>query len=85
MTKPNTLRDLLRGGHISLGEVRSIAKSIFDGEMTAAGGVAYRIEASRLPLLAGALEYAAQGITFGGSARNRSYLQDKVRIADGID
>ncbi len=53
-------------------------------EMAAAGGVAFRFDASSLPLLPGALEYADRGIVTGGAARNRQYLAGKVRIADGI-
>ena len=53
-------------------------------EMAAASGVCIRIEASKLPLLPGALDYAARGILTGGAARNRDYLADKVRIAPGI-
>ena len=53
-------------------------------EMAAAGGVALRFDASRVPLLPGALEYAARGITTGGAARNRSYLAGKVSVASGI-
>jgi len=53
-------------------------------EMAAASGVALRFEASRVPLLPGALDYAAQGILTGGAGRNRAYLAGKVRLADGI-
>ncbi len=53
-------------------------------EMAAAGGVALRFEASRVPLLPGALEYAARGIVTGGAARNRKYLAGKVRLATAI-
>ncbi len=53
-------------------------------EMAAASGVALRIPASGVPVLPGALEYAAQGIVTGGAGRNRKYLADKVRIADGV-
>ena len=53
-------------------------------EMTAAGGVALRFEASRVPLLVGALEYASRGIVTGGAERNRKYLAGKVRLATGI-
>jgi selenide,water dikinase len=53
-------------------------------EMAAAGGVGFRFEASSVPLLPGALEYAARGIVTGGAARNRAYLAGKVRVADGI-
>ncbi len=37
--------------------------------------------ASRLPLLPGALEYAARSIVTGGAARNRAYLEGRVRLA----
>jgi selenide,water dikinase len=53
-------------------------------EMAAASGVAIRFEASRAPVLPGALEYAEQGIVTGGAARNRAYLAGKVRIAGEI-
>jgi len=53
-------------------------------EMAAASGVALRFEASRVPLLPAALEYAARGIATGGAGRNRAYLAGKVRLADNI-
>jgi selenide,water dikinase len=53
-------------------------------EMAAAGGVCLRLRASDLPLLPGALDYAAEGILTGGAARNRSHLRGKVRVSDRI-
>ena len=53
-------------------------------EMAAASGVALRFEASRVPLLPGALDYASLGIVTGGAGRNRAYLAGKVRLADNI-
>ncbi len=53
-------------------------------EMAAASGAALLFNASCVPLLPGALEYAARGITTGGAARNRSYLAGKVSLASGI-
>ncbi len=53
-------------------------------EMAAASGVALRFAAARIPVLPGALEYAARGIVTGGAARNRKYLQDKVTVAPGV-
>jgi len=53
-------------------------------EMAAAGGVDFRFDASSVPLLPGALEYAGRGIITGGAARNRQYLAGKVRLAGGI-
>jgi selenide,water dikinase len=53
-------------------------------EMAAAGGVALRFEAARVPMLPGARAYAARGIVTGGAARNRSYLAGKVSLATSI-
>ena len=53
-------------------------------EMAAAGKVALRLSAGRVPLLPGALEYASQGIVTGGADRNRNHLQDKVSLSDEI-
>jgi len=53
-------------------------------EVAAASGMALRINASALPMLPGALEYASQGIVTGGAARNRKYLEGKVNIPRGV-
>jgi len=53
-------------------------------EMAFAGRVAFRFAASRVPLLPGALDYAALDITTGGEARNRSYLAGKVTFASAL-
>jgi len=53
-------------------------------EMAEASGVAFRIEASRVPILPGALEYAAQGAISGGESRNRHAWQEKMTFQDGI-
>ncbi len=53
-------------------------------EIAAASGVGLRLSAAALPLLPGALEYAARGIVTGGAARNRQYLQDKVTISPKV-
>jgi selenide,water dikinase len=53
-------------------------------EMAAASDVALRLSAGRMPLLAGALEYASRGIVTGGASRNRSHLQDKVTFSDKV-
>jgi selenide,water dikinase len=52
--------------------------------MAAAARVGIRIEASTLPLLPGARDYAGRGILTGGADRNRKYLADKVRIAPDV-
>ena len=41
MSNPETLGDLVRSGHATLGEVRNIAKDIFDGETSGAGPEGY--------------------------------------------
>jgi len=47
-------------------------------EMATASSVCLQFSASRIPVLPGALEYAYRGITTGGGARNRKYLEQKV-------
>jgi selenide,water dikinase len=53
-------------------------------EVAAASGVRLRIDSASVPLLPGALEYAAEGIVTGGAARNRAYLAGKVDVSDGV-
>ncbi len=53
-------------------------------EVAAASGVKLRIDSSSVPLLPGALEYAAEGIVTGGAARNRAYLAGKVEIGADV-
>ncbi len=53
-------------------------------EMAAAGNVSIRFTASAVPLLPGALDYAFKGITTGGGARNRNYLDGKVEISPEV-
>ena len=53
-------------------------------EMAEASGANLRIEAGRVPIFGGALNYAAQGIRTGGESRNREFFQPKVRLAEGI-
>ena len=43
--KPNTLKDLMTDGHLSLHEVHNIARTMFDGETTTAGPEGYVITA----------------------------------------
>jgi selenide,water dikinase len=52
--------------------------------MAKAGGIALEIEAGRLPLLPGALDYARAGIGTGGGARNREALDGTVVMDDSI-
>jgi selenide,water dikinase len=53
-------------------------------EIAAHSAVRLVIEASRVPVLAGALEYAKQGLVPGGTSRNRHDLQDTVSLAEGV-
>lgn len=53
-------------------------------EMAAAGGVGFRIDSSRVPILPGAMTYAYRGVVTGGGSRNRRYLADKVAISDKV-
>src|SRR5262249_52015795 len=53
-------------------------------EMASAGDVSIRFWCSALPLLPGAMDYAFKGITTGGGARNRNYLDGKVDISPEV-
>lgn len=43
MPKPNTMLDLLKDGHINLGEVNVIARAMFNTEVTMAGPEGYLV------------------------------------------
>lgn len=69
--KPSNLKELLRDGHITLGEVRNIAKDIFNGETTAAGPEGYIITAAKLDdlpdhvqgfIIKGVLEFSVENV-----------------------
>jgi selenide,water dikinase len=53
-------------------------------EMAGASGAALRIIAPALPLLPGALGYAARGIATGGAQRNREHFGPSVLINPAI-
>jgi len=50
--------------------------------MLAASGVAARIEGASIPLLAGALGLAEEGMVAGGTRKNHAFLEDKVGWGD---
>lgn len=54
-------------------------------EMAAASGVVFRFRAETLPVLEGALEYAAQKQIPGGAGRNKLYLDGKVEFTRPLD
>lgn len=54
-------------------------------EMACASNVTIEIDASRVPLIGGALELATAGMVTGADKTNREYVGGDVSIADGID
>ncbi len=50
-----------------------------------ASGVAARVEADRVPMLAFAPALAAEGLVPGGSRRNLEYVASSTRFSDGVD
>ena len=54
-------------------------------EMIEASGVGAVIEAERVPLLPGALEYCGMGLLPAGSLRLKTAYSCKVDVADGVD
>jgi selenide,water dikinase len=53
-------------------------------EIAQHSGVRLVLAASKLPLLPGALDYAASGVDFGGVNRNREYLQPLIEGFDSL-
>ena len=53
-------------------------------EMVDGSGLGLRLEASRLPLIEGALDLAEMGIIPAGAYNNRDYLQGRVRIGADV-
>lgn len=54
-------------------------------ELAHASGVAARVRFSDVPLLAGAMELAGEGVVPGGSRRNAEYFERWVGWADAVD
>ena len=54
-------------------------------EMANASGVTLEIEASAVPLIEGARDYASMGLIPGGAYRNREFCADSVVLAQGLD
>ncbi len=71
------------GGH-ALTDVTGYSLLGHAHEMAQAGAVHLTFDASRMPVLPGALEYAREGISTGGAARNRSYLKDRVLFSRDV-
>jgi selenide, water dikinase len=53
-------------------------------EMACASNVTIEIESSRVPVLAGAMELAAQGMLTSGDKSNRDYVGEDVEISDAV-
>lgn len=53
-------------------------------EMADHSGVRIVLHTEALPLLPGALQYAIDGVDFGGVNRNREYLEPRVEGLDGV-
>lgn len=53
-------------------------------EVALASGVAMEIHSAAVPLLAAALEYAAEGMLPGGAHRNRKYYQSRVEFSASV-
>ena len=54
-------------------------------EMARASKVTLEIDSAAVPLLAGALELASQGLLTGGDKSNRQYVGDDITIGETVD
>lgn len=53
-------------------------------ELAKASGVRIRLSAEKVPLLAGALEFASMGLVPAGAYGNRHFLEGKVSVSTGL-
>lgn len=53
-------------------------------EMAMGCGLSFRLYYSRIPLLPGSTDFAAQGMVPGGAYRNQSHFGGKVRFSPGV-
>jgi selenide,water dikinase len=53
-------------------------------ELASASGVSARVEAGAVPLLPGARELAAAGVTTGGAARNRAFAEGLAEVSASV-
>ncbi len=54
-------------------------------EMASASRISCKIYSSEIPVLPGALEFAARGMNPGGSQKNREFVQGQVTVARPVD
>ncbi len=54
-------------------------------EMAEGSGLSLHLDVEALPLCAGALDFAAQGLLSGGARRGQDNLKDRFQAADGLD
>jgi selenide,water dikinase len=54
------------------------------GELAAASGVSALVDAGAVPLLPGARELAAAGVTTGGATRNRAFAAGVAELSAGV-
>jgi selenide,water dikinase len=54
-------------------------------EMAKGSKVTIEIDSAQVPLIAGALELASQGLLTGGDKSNRQYVGGEVQIDEGVD
>lgn len=54
-------------------------------EMAQASRVTVQLQCKQIPLISGAWEGASMGLIPAGTYNNRSYLEDKITVAPGID
>lgn len=71
-------------GATALTDVTGFAITGHALEIADRSGVQVRLRAHTLPLLPGAIDYAREGVDFGGAHRNREQLGARVSLSRGI-
>ena len=80
----NAARLACEAGATALTDVTGFGLLAHGYELAAASQAGVRIDAHAVPLLPGAAQYAYRGVLTGGGARNREYLDGKVRVDHAV-
>jgi selenide,water dikinase len=85
LTAGNHAADLMREFNVKgATDVTGFALVGHAWEMARASRVTMEIDSSRVPVLTGALELAANGMLTGGDKTNREYVGDDIEIAESV-
>lgn len=85
MLNRNAAEALLEAGVRATTDITGFGLLGHATELADASGVSLEIEASKVPAFESALELIGEGVLSGGAKRTKSFLGDRLEVADGVD